>query len=206
MNLEEIKQITITIITAFGGLTAFTIGFGAWYAKILSEKMIEKEKLKNSLEIEQLKASLQLNFQKQSFSYAIFHETQFKIYNELWVSLTDLRVNMDKLWEDVTNHTLQLFVRSLKRAKDSIINSALLIDEDHYIEFLKLINHFENYYVGKETLLNLRINRLRDNNILNLNVTQIDRIIEDNRMIKNEIQLLIDRIKGEMHRVVKGNK
>ncbi|EMY59901.1 hypothetical protein [Leptospira terpstrae] len=205
MNIEDIIKIITTSIAALGGLAFLVIAFGSWYAKLLSDKIIEKEKFKNNQEIERLKANLQFNYQTQSISNALFHETQFKIYNELWVSLTDLKINMDQLWENVTNHTLQSFVRSLKKAKDSIINSALLIDEDHYSEFLELINHFENYQVGKERLLNMRINRTHYD-LPNLNFPQIEKIIEDNRLNKNEIQILILRIKGEMQKVVRGNK
>jgi hypothetical protein len=205
MNIEEIFKITTTIITAIGGLGVLVIAFGSWYAKLLSDKIIEKERFKNDLEIAKLKANLQFSNQSQSISNALFHETQFKIYNELWVSLTDLKINMDQLWENVSNQTFQSFVSSLRKAKDSIINSALLIDEDHYLEFMKLINYFENYQVGKEKLLNFRVNRLRYD-IPNLNLNKIESIIEDNRVNKNEIQLLIVQIKSEMQKVVRGNR
>jgi hypothetical protein len=46
MNIEEIFKITTTIITAIGGLGVLVIAFGSWYAKLLSDKIIEKERFK----------------------------------------------------------------------------------------------------------------------------------------------------------------
>jgi hypothetical protein len=80
-------------------------------------KLSKKKDLKNDLEIAKLKANLQFSNQSQSISNALFHETQFKIYNELWVSLTDLKINMDQLWEKCFESNFSIIRELLKEGE-----------------------------------------------------------------------------------------
>jgi hypothetical protein len=110
----------------------------------------------NDRRLEQLKIELQTDFERYRTLYARYSEHQFKMYNDLWASLCDLKKVADKLWENSTRENLSVFDSQLEIAKEQLNKNALLIESRHFNEMNVILHEFNQYQVGKETLINLR--------------------------------------------------
>lgn len=125
------------------------------YAVKLEEAKAELKDA-NDRRLEFLKVDLQRDFEKYRMLYARYSEHQFKMYNDLWASLCDLKYVADKLWEDSTTANLSIFDKQLEIAKKQLNKNALLIEGQHFNEMNVILHEFSQYQVGKRTLINLR--------------------------------------------------
>ena len=65
-----------------------------WWIKFLADKKLDNYKSSNQSDLEKSKSDLALNLDI-SKRYSL---EQFKLYNELWISLYDSKVGGDNLW------------------------------------------------------------------------------------------------------------
>jgi len=122
--------------------------------------------------------------------FSLYFEGQFKIYNDLWVSLVELQNWVDILWSEANPRNLRMFISVLKKAKRQIRNSALLIETNHYNEIMLVIDSLENYQVGKEGLINY-VNNIENSSEQEMNIRKI---IEQNSESRIKINIFVDRI------------
>lgn len=195
MNFEDIFKLAIAIITSVGGAALIMMALSSWLGKVWANRILEKDKLKYTSVLEKLKTDLQNESQKQQFVFSMYFEGQFKIYNDLWLALSELQNEVDKLWESATSSNLNSFVRSIKKASKQIRNSAILIEQEHYNQIMDTIKAFEEYQIGKERLITYR-------NFNNINTEQLNDLIEiniDNReKISNFTDSMLQKIRKQI--------
>lgn len=159
MNVSDIFAISGAVIGSVGGSALIILALSTWLGKVWANRILEQDRFRYKSEIEHLKNKLTSDREKGNFIFSMYFEGQFKIYNELWVSLVELRHWVDQLWEEATSHNLQNFVRALRKAQRQIQNSALLLEPGHYNQITAAMQAFADYRVGKEDLVSMRSTR-----------------------------------------------
>jgi Glu-tRNA(Gln) amidotransferase subunit E-like FAD-binding protein len=200
MDIDEIFKISAAILGSVGGAAAIIFALSSWLGKVWANRILEKDKLAYSSELERIKNQLHSDAQKQQFVFSLYFEGQFKLYNDLWVSLSGLQNEVEKLWTEASTRNLKTFVTALSKAKQQIRNSALLIDQNHYKEIMEVIDSIENYHVGKEKLINAR------RNIENVSQWDVQEIIEQNRDNREKINTFVEHMLEEMRRQISGTR
>ncbi len=200
MSMDEIFKISGAILASVGGAAAIIFALSSWLGKVWANRILEKDKLAYSSELERIKNQLHTDAEKQQFVFSLYFEGQFKIYNDLWVSLSGLQNEVENLWEEASTQNLRAFVSALSKAKQQIRNSALLIDQVHYREIMEVIENLENYHVGKERLINTR------RNIENVSKWDVQEIIEQNRHNREKINRFVEHMLSEMREQVSGKR
>ena len=200
MSIDEIFKISGAILGSVGGAAVIIVGLSSWLGKVWANRILEKDKLAYSSELERIKNQLHTDAEKQKFVFSLYYEWQFKLYNDLWVSLAGLQNEVEKLWEEASTRNLRTFVSALSKAKQQIRNSALLIDQAHYKEIMEVIENLENYQVGKERLINT------SRNIENVSQWDLQEIIEQNRHNREKINTFAERMLEEMRGQVSGKR
>ena len=191
MSYDDIFNIATAILASVGGSAIIIIGLSSWLAKVWVNRIHEKDKLKYSSELEKIKATLQKENEKQKLVFSIYFEGQFKIYNNLWLSLVNLENEVDKLWLSATNTNLSSFVKAIQKAKKQIKDSALLIEKEHYIQILENLKSFEDYKIGKETLIQKR-------NYDSISENEIKNLINSNKIQREQITLFTNDMLEKM--------
>jgi len=198
MNSEEIFKIAGAILTSVGGAAIIMMALSSWLGKVWANRILEKDKLKYISELENIKVKLQSESVKQQLVFSLYFEGQFKIYNDLWLALSELESEVDKLWESATTANLRSFIRSVQKAKKQIRNSALLIEKEHYDQIMENLKAFEEYRVGKESLISLR-------NLDSINDGEINALIENNRQRREQILSFTNTMLEKMRIQIGGN-
>jgi len=85
-----------------------------------------------------------------------FTDAQFDTYRGVWVALQELRSAGEALWSRASQENLEAFVRVLRVAKAQVAAGAIFFHHDDYNELTSLLEHFANYQVGKERLIEMR--------------------------------------------------
>ncbi len=199
MNYEDIFKIAAAILTSVGSSAIIIISLSSWLSKVWANRILEKDKLKYSSELEQIKAKLQKENEKQKFVFSMYFEGQFKIYNNLWLSLVNLESEVEKLWKSATNTNLSSFIKAIEKAKTQIKNSALLIEKEHYNQILESLKAFEDYKIGKETLIEQR-------NYSSIDEDEIKKLVNDNGIQREQITSFINNMLEKMRAQIGGNK
>ncbi|MHB1395064.1 MAG: hypothetical protein ACYCYE_18830 [Clostridia bacterium] len=157
--------IVLDILGIIGGAGAVVVGMSAWLGKVWADRILQNEINKHNIAIAELTANLQKEIDRSKTQLDIIKESsvrysefQFKLYNELWGELYNLKVISDALWEKADNSNLTRLVNQLKKTNEQIKKNALLIEEEHLSELFVLLNQFGNYQVGKRSLIELRAN------------------------------------------------
>jgi hypothetical protein len=200
MSIDEIFKISSAILGSVGGAAVIIFALSSWLGKVWANRILEKDRLKYSTELERIKNQLHSEAEKQQFVFSLYFEGQFKLYNDLWVSLSELQNEVEKLWAEASTRNLRTFVSALSKAKQQIRNSALLIDQNHYNEIMDVIDSLENYHVGKEKLINTR------RNIENVSQGEIHEIIERNRHNRERINTFVEHMLDEMRGQISGKR
>ncbi|ENY6497806.1 TPA: hypothetical protein ACN35N_003563 [Vibrio parahaemolyticus] len=197
MNIDEAFKVAGAILTSIGGAVVIMGAFSGWLGKVWANRILEKDKLKYSSELEAIKTELQRESERQKVTFSLYFEGQFKLYNELWIALSDLQNEVDKLWFSASPENMRSFVRSVQKAKKQIRNSALLIEKSHYERILESLHQFESYQVGKDALIN-------GSSVHNLSNFEIDEIIERNRYLKDQITEFTEYMLDNMRNQIRG--
>ena len=198
MDINDIFKISGAIIGSVGGAAVIIIGLSTWLGKVWANRILEQDKLRYSSELEKIKNELKSETEKRNFVFSLYFEGQFKLYNDLWVSLSELQDGVELLWSKANSRNLRNFITVLSKAKKQIRSSALLIEPDHYKEIMEVINNLECYRIGKEKLINSR------RNIENVSEWEIQEIIEQNRNNRDRIILFVDHMLNKMREQIGG--
>ncbi|XRG77041.1 hypothetical protein V5E38_14425 [Rossellomorea sp. GAMAL-10_SWC] len=209
-----VTAILTSLLSLIGGSLSTLVSlkvFPTTLTKILSEihqqknrVLLEDIKKDNQVQIEGLKhdfskklEEVKLNYQKNIeihktalLDVARYSEYQFKLYNELWASLYDLKHSADELWTLADTSNLKNFAQQLNDTKKKIGQNVLLINEVDYIALMDIIETFEKFRIGKVDLISFRNKRINHNNINQYDIE----IIISNEMIKNHYNSLLDKL------------
>lgn len=198
-------------LVSIGGGSILILAISKWFGGFFASKLLEKDKAKYSKDLEQLKGSYQTELEKHKAelekSKALFlrySEHQFKLYNDLWVSLCDLKETSRELWESAEINKLKKFAQQLRVTKSVVEKSAILIEDEHYNQLINLISQFENYELGKQKLINVRNRNINDLRGKGVDEYQINNLIEENRDHKVSFEQLLDSIQTSFKTQMKG--
>lgn len=199
MTLEEILSVSAAIIGSVGGSAVIIVGLSSWLGKLWANRIMEKDKLEFTKELETIKSELQRESEQQKLTFSLYFEGQFKIYNDLWLALSELKHEVDKLWSSANKQNLRTFVKAVQQAKKQIRNSAILIEQEHYEQMLNSLAAFDNYKIGKERLIDAR-------SIDRMDEWEINQVIEHNRIKRDEITRFTDLMLQDMRRQIRGQR
>ncbi len=197
MELSDI----LLIIFGQAALT-FVISIGLWK---LFEKIINT-RIQSYLRVLEEK---QINFSKE----------QFDVYKNCWQALIKLKHAADDAWGNVTNTTLYELQESLRATRKKIESISILVEKTHYDKLQAIIEKFDLFKERKNQLYRIK-------NKLNISQKEIDEIIKEyeithgrtvsdqeipgmvivniNKNLKNEYNKLIEVIRGEFSKQLKG--
>ena len=213
MSLGDLFGLSVVVLSSLGGGALIILGFSTWLGKVWAgrilqvekaelqrasdtfrnnlQKEIELEKSKLQQEIEKAKSQYQLETEKIKAKYFRYSETQFKLYNDLWLALCDLEVTSEALWETATQDLVLKLKKDLGKAKKAVRNGFLLIEDEHYVQLVAVIERFERFEFGKANLIRLRKSHFNE---FRITEEQIERVIEDNRGTRDEYSALIELV------------
>jgi hypothetical protein len=197
MNTDDVFKIAGAILGSVGGAALIVVGLSSWLGKVWANHILEKDRLKYASELERIKTQLQRESEKQKITFSLYFEGQFKLYNDLWLSLSELKNEVDRLWESATHSNLKSFVKAVQQAKRHIRNSAILIEREHYNQIINSLSAFDAYRIGKENLINgITVDRMAEHEIIEL--------IDHNRECRQKIDDFTDSILEIMRMQISG--
>lgn len=194
MSWEDIAKIISTFIVSVGGSGAIILKLSSYFGNRWAEKHLEKIKKDYQKEIDHYKSQLDI-LKESSLRYS---SQQFQIYNLFWLSLYDLKIKADSLWEEANNSNLTRFVKQLKNTIDQIEKSSLFIEDSHYHTLKEVLHEFSQYEIGKTKLIRYKVTN-------HTQVYEIENMVENNRRIKQRYEELIESIKSELKNQLRGN-
>lgn len=197
MDIADVFYASSAILVSVGGAAAIIFGLSSWLGKVWANRILEQDKLRYTSELEEIKSKLQADLQQRQLIFSLYFEGQFKIYNDLWISLSELQDSVDSLWSEANHRNLQRLVSMLTKAKKQIRSSAILINPDHYREIMIAIEQFEAYQIGKERLVHAR--RMDD-----VPQEMINQLIDQNRGSREQINLFASRVLDMMRGQIGG--
>lgn len=199
------------IVVSVGGTSAIVIGLARWFGDILANKLLEKDKAKYQEELEGLKTKYQTeieikktDLEKSKTLFLRYSEHQFNLYNDLWKSLCDLKSIGEELWERAEIQKVKDFSKQLKSTKLTVEKSALLIEDKHYKDLIKILDNFGKFEFGKMTLISLRNKQAHEFENYGVNDNEIRRVINQNEQTKQEFISLVDELAITFKRQIKG--
>jgi hypothetical protein len=198
MNLQEIFTLAAAILGSVGSASLLIFGLSSWLGKVWASRILQKDKLKYQSELEIIKTQLQSESQKQNLMFSMYFQGQFKLYNDLWVSLSELQSGVDALWSEANTKNLKSFVAAVRSAKKQIRDSALLIEPEHYNDIMNAIKAFEQYRYGKEELIFAR------KDLATVDNWEIREIINQNRENRESITAFVNLMLDKMRTQIGG--
>lgn len=165
--MEWYKSILPTTFSSAALLAAIGFIFRNWFVARITESIKheyskELESHKDNLrkhtdsELTKLHGEVNVEVEKAKLKFSFYSECQFKTYNELWLNLCELKSSMFELWTSASQDNLLNFRDKLVKASDVIERNSLLIEPDHYSQFQRILNEFDQFQLGKQTLMELR--------------------------------------------------
>ena len=115
-------------------------------------KKVEEVRQVYTSELEILKAQLKLT-QAQAILYSTAY---IERVTKLWSKLQELKNIGEQLWEAATPRILSEFSQELSSTKLMLEKSSLFLSLEEYSELKDVLNKFERFKLGKETLINFR--------------------------------------------------
>lgn len=202
-NMIDIFKVVCAILGSVaigGGIVAGIVKFAADW---ISKRTLDSYNNQHAKELEALKAEysealVKTNheLEKAERRYYLYSQSQFELYNSLWMQLVNTRRMADELWKDADPQRLPSFADQISQTKYVIEMNMLLIEQDHYNQLIKLMEEFENFKVGKQTVIELRKSSVDD---ILANIQDVSRMISVNRECKERYDELVSRI-GESFR------
>jgi hypothetical protein len=207
MTWDDAFKIASSILVSIGGGAAILFGLSSWLGKIWAEKILSSDRDRYNRQLEMLKSDLSSDVEKLKSQMALkldiskrFSEKQFYLYNDLWNSLCDLTIAGNNLWAEVTETNAKKFGEQLKKTKDQILRSSLLIENDHYQRLKELMDRFSKFEFGKNRLLFTDLRRSNDQ----VNSEDIERTIRNNRIVKDDYLCLLNEIESYFKDQIRG--
>lgn len=162
MELIEYVKLTTAFIVSIGGTSVVVIGLAKWFGDFLSKRLLDSYNNKHEQELERIKTKYakeleetRSTIEKAKMQFARYTEKQFESYNSLWKILLYTKRQADMLWEKSDPSQIPAFSEQIRLTKDAINDSLLLIEEEHYVKLILLIEQFEQFQFGKVKLVDI---------------------------------------------------
>jgi hypothetical protein len=171
---------------------------------LTKEIEIEKAKLslENNAQIELVKSKLALQIDSTKMFLVQYSGKQFEIYNQMWLSLIDLKKSINELWAKATIENLKDLSTKLTNAYITIEKSAILIEPRHYDEMQSILKEINEFQFGKEQLLKLRQNfKKRSEHVSQEDIMDV---IRYNEKTKEKFEKCIDIYRLCLQKQIKG--
>lgn len=163
MELIEYVKLATAFIVSIGGTSVVVIGLAKWFGDFLSKRLLDSYNNKHEQELEGIKnkyakelEETKSNIEKAKMQYARYSEKQFESYNSLWKILLYTKRQADMLWEKLEPSQIPAFSEQIRLTKDAINDNLLLIEDEHYVKLILLIEKFEQLQFGKVKLVDVR--------------------------------------------------
>ncbi len=210
------------IVVSVGGTSVIVIGLAKWFGDRLAIKLLEKDRHKYQQELEALKKGNQkeleelknnyrqtleekkLELEEQKAIFLRYREHQFTLYNDLWKSLCDLRHIAEELWEVAEQSKLKEFSKQLKITKLTVEKSALLIEDGHYADLIKILNQFGQFEIGKLSFITLRNRQAHELEQYGVTNYEIRRVVDQNREAKTSFVQMVNELASAFKRQIRG--
>ena len=163
------------------------------------KKLDDELRRKTEIELSKLNNRLSMELELAKIKLGPYSESRFNIYNELWKSLCLLKYSMLELWDQASNSNLNSFSKQRFDTNLKLENSALVIEENHYIELMKILNEFASYELGKKVLIEYRKQRVPSPERY-----QIQDMIKENREIKDRLLAILQSIRSSLRQQISG--
>lgn len=207
-NMIDIFKIVCAILGSVaigGGIVAGIVKLAADW---ISKRTLDSYNNKHAKELEELKAKYSdalaktnHELEKAERRYYLYSQSQFELYNSLWMQLVNTRRMADELWKDADPQRLPSFADQISQTKYVIEMNMLLIEQDHYNQLIKLMEEFESFKVGKQTVIELRKSSVDD---ILANIQDVSRMISVNRECKERYDELVSRIGDSFRKQIHG--
>lgn len=204
--VEMWRYITRYLIPPAVLVTALGWALQTWLTRRMSHELdceLETHKADLSkatmLEIEKYKAAVGTEndiFKAITLRYS---DKQFQMYNELWASLCDFESAMNAAWDEATQNTVDALKEQIRKTKQTIRKSAILIEENTYKQLNSMFDKMNEFLSGKELLEKLKNNQPNTVTIHKLAVAH------ENQKIKDHLTVLIDELRISIRDQVKIN-
>lgn len=208
MELIEYVKLATAFFVSIGGTSVVVIGLAKWFGDFLSKRLLDSYNNKHEQELEGIKnkyakelEETKSTIEKAKMQYARYSEKQFESYNSLWKILLYTKRQADMLWEKLEPSQIPAFSEQIRLTKDAINDNLLLIEEEHYVKLVLLIEEFEQLQFGKVKLVDVR-GYSDENKEISLEETRIT--INQNKTTKDNYDKLILDIGKSFRTQLKG--
>ncbi len=208
MELIEYVKLVTAFFVSIGGTSVVVIGLAKWFGDFLSKRLLDSYNNKHEQELEGIKnkyakelEETKSTIEKAKMQYARYSEKQFESYNSLWKILLYTKRQADMLWEKLEPSQIPAFSEQIRLTKDAINDNLLLIEEEHYVKLILLIEKFEQLQFGKVKLVDVR-GYSDENKGISLEETRIT--INQNKTTKDNYDKLILDIGKSFRTQLKG--
>lgn len=191
----EILEAVGVILGTLGGAAIIFWALSSYIGRIWADRYIESVKKEYQKEIESFKKDLEL-IRESSSRYS---SKQFELYTSLYHSLYDLKEKADDLWDSASLNNYKKFSSQLKKTKNDVEKSYLFLEDQHYNKFQEIFIQFSEFEVGKK-----RLSMMNDEEIKNLPLGELYDLIENNRIRKDEYDILIKEIREDLRQQIRG--
>jgi hypothetical protein len=181
------------VLMAAGGATVVCCAVFASLWKLGMDSLLERFKRSQAEELERLKAYLGVDMARASR----FETAQFGAFQEIWNTLADLRIAANRLWEHSSQENLDEFGHHLETARRVIYSTQLVIDRSILNDLRGTIHAFEDFYGGKEGLVQLRQRHQHD-------IKAIARRIDQNAHLRSRFIEAVDALRASLHEQMRG--
>jgi hypothetical protein len=159
-------------------------------------------KHESDLKLKNLENQLAFNLENAKLYLSQYSQKQFELYNDLWISLVDLKYSIDKLWSERANiNNLKDLVKKHSEANRKRLEKAILLEPIHYEELKLLLDEIERFQFGKKTLIDLRKMKERYEDITEYD---IDQVIQQNGQTKIRFDQYLDQFRLCIQNQIKG--
>ena len=204
------------IITSFG--SASILGLLIYFFKTTIKKEIEKSidysydtklesykatlKHENDSKLKNIENMLTLKLENAKLYLSQYSQKQFELYNDLWLSLVELKYSMDKLWSEKANiYNLKDLVKKHFEADRKRMEKAILLEPIHNEELKLLLDEIEKFQFGKKTLIELR---RKNERYANITENEIEQVIQQNAEIKIRFERYLNNFRLRIQNQIKG--
>lgn len=137
--MNEILQISATILLSLGGAGAIILACSTWLGKVWANRIMEKEKAQYILELENIKNTLQGQREKGLYIHRVQFEKEFEIYQEIWQSLVPA-------YEDVIALRPMLDRIDPQQSEEERISTRLDAFAKSFEPFRKIVHKHKPFY------------------------------------------------------------
>lgn len=154
--MPDASAIVLQVLGAVGTAGIAVTGLSGWLGKVWATRIMKQEQVKYDEALHRTQAKYDQQLEIAKAAILRFSENQFNRYGELWNSLCDLRGAADDLWELANIEKLKRFARQVQATRLQVQKSALILTNEHYEGILNTLKLFDDFYIGKCKLVELR--------------------------------------------------